>query len=898
MKVSRPAASFVEFPKEEIERSIAERFERQAAKFPERLAVKSAGHALTYDELNRAANRLARAILARRGADEEPVALLFEQGAAAIVAIMGALKAGKIYVPLDPLHFPSAKLAAMLQDSGAALIVTDSQNLELAQRLADGAREVIDLDRLDPSADAENPGLSLPADRLAYILYTSGSTGEAKGVAHSHRNVLHFIRNYTNDLGVGPEDRQSLLYSCGVAASVKNIFGALLNGAALVSLNLKAEGPAHLAAWIEQEGITLGQMVPTVFRHFAGRLAGREAFPTLRALYLGGEPLFRRDIELYRAHFPKGCVLVNALASTELNTLRQFFITHETDIADGVVPVGYPVEDTEILLFDESGASVGPDRVGEIAIKSRYLAVGYWRKPELTQLAFAADPEGGDERIYRTADLGRMRSDGCLECLGRKDFQVKIRGHRVEMGEIEATLLALANVREAVVVAHNESGEEKRLAAYIVPARMPAPDAAELRRALAERLPDYMIPSSFMIAESLPVSAAGKLNVRALTADGAARPGERPLSVAPTTPFESSLAEIWAETLGKESIGVHDNFFDLGGDSLLAAQILSRTQELFDIDLPPTVLFEKPTIAELAEHLHRLQAEPGPPRPRAEVDRSLLTRVQAGGDKPPFFYLHGDILHGAFHSTNLARHLGDDRPFYALAPHGLNGTEIPPTIAAMADSYIEMLRAIRPHGPYFLGGYCNGGIIAYEMARKLHREGETVPLLVVIAANARTSFYRRTLHAIVEGISNVSGLSANERLDIFLSIRGLAHKGRAVYRRLSGRRQYRPQVSLDDWSETLGGSQNPRFFLAFGRALYGYVPKPYTGRMLCLWPQQHLGMTKDSTAGWGVVAPRLELKVIPGGHTTCLKYHLETITEHMRRAILEAEADSPSPGTN
>src|ERR1041385_2926984 len=445
MKVSVPAASFIEFPKEEIELSIPERFERQAAKFPQRVAVKSADGELTYDDLNRAANRLARAILARRGPDEEPGALLFEQGPAAV--------------------------AAMLEDSGAALVVTDGKSLALGERLADGAREVIVLDRLDPSANAENPGLVLTADRLAYILYTSGSTGEAKGVAQSHRNVLHFIRNYTNDVNVGPEDRQSLLYSCSVAASVKNIFGALLNGAALVSLNLKAEGPARLAAWLEQEGVTLCQMVPTVFRHFAGRLTGREAFPSLRGLYLGGEPLFRRDIELYRAHFPKGCVLVNALASTELNTLRQFFITHETDIADAVVPVGYPVEDTEILLLDESGAAVGPDCVGEIAIRSRYLAVGYWRKPELTRLAFAADTEGSDKRIYRTADLGRMRSDGCLECLGRKDFQVKIRGHRVEIGEIEATLLALANVREAVVVALNESAEEKRLPAYIFPAR-------------------------------------------------------------------------------------------------------------------------------------------------------------------------------------------------------------------------------------------------------------------------------------------------------------------------------------------------------------------------------------------------------------------------------------------
>lgn len=614
MKVSSPAASFTEFTKDEIDQSIPARFERQAAKYPGRLAVKTGARALTYDALNRAANRVARALLARIGPGAEPVGLLFEQGIPSIVAILGALKAGKIYVPLDPLYFPPAKLAAMLEDSQARLVASDGRNLPLAARLAEGGRRLIDLDELDPALGEENPALVLPADTPAYILYTSGSTGQAKGVAQSHRNVLHFIRNYTNDLGVGAEDRQSLLFSCGVAGAVKNIFGALLNGAALLPFNLKEEGPARLPAWLAGEGVTLCQMVPTVFRHFAGHLTGGETFPGLRVLYLTGEPLFQRDVERYRAHFPATCVLVNALASTELNTLRQYFIGRETEITGAVVPVGYAVEDTEILLLDENGAAVGPDRVGEIAIRSRYLALGYWRRPDLTREAFTPDPESGDKRIYRTADLGRMRPDGCLEYLGRKDFQVKIRGHRVEIGEVEAALLALGTVREAVVVAQNESAEETRLVAYIVPAQTPAPDVAALRRALAERLPDYMIPYAFMIAESLPVSAIGKINVRALPAAGGARPGEKPPFVAPSTPTETALAAVWAETLGKESVGVRDNFFDLGGHSLLAAQILSRTRDLLDVELPLTALFEKPTIAELAEHLDRLKCEAAPRR--------------------------------------------------------------------------------------------------------------------------------------------------------------------------------------------------------------------------------------------------------------------------------------------
>ncbi len=599
MSVSLPTHSFSEFKKDEIERSIPDRFERQVAKYPHRLAVKTGNHALTYDALNRAANRLARAVLEQRGEGEEPVALLFDQGAAAITAILAALKAGKIYVPLDPTS-PRAKISSVLQDSQAGLVVSDGKNLRLAGELIEN---VINIDRLDSNLSDGNPSLSLPPDTLAYILYTSGSTGEPKGVVHNHRNVLHFIRNYTNDLGVGADDRQSLLFSYTVAGSVKNIFGALLNGATLLPFNLKEEGPARLSAWLTEEAVTLCQMVPTVFRHFVSDLAGTEMFPALRVLYLTGEPLLKRDVEMYRAHFPASCLLVNALASTELNTVRQYFIDKGTEISGSVAPVGYAVEDTEILLLDETGAAVGPGLVGEIAIKSRYLSLGYWRKPDLTGEVFFPDPDGGDRRTYRTSDLGRMRPDGCLEYLGRKDFQVKIRGHRIEVGEIEEALLALGTIKQAAVAAEGDLAAGNRLIAYIVSNENPPPTVSTLRRALAEKLPDYMVPSAFFIVESLPVSAIGKVDVQALPAAGNARPAEETPFVAPRTSIEAALAKIWAETLGKERVGIHDNFFDLGGHSLSATQILSRTRDLLDVEMPLNVLFEKPTIAKLAEHL-------------------------------------------------------------------------------------------------------------------------------------------------------------------------------------------------------------------------------------------------------------------------------------------------------
>lgn len=603
-----PSTEPTTFERDEIERSIPDRFARQVARHRDRVAITCGGRALTYDALDRAANRLARAILAQRGAGEEPVALLFEQGPPAVTAILAALKAGKIYVPLDPAYHPRERLAAMLEDSGAEVVVSDARGGALAGELAGGRRRLVNVDELDPALGDDDPGLPLTGDTLAYILYTSGSTGRPKGVVHNHRNVLHFVRTYTHDLGVRAADRQSLLFSCGVAAAVKNIFGALLNGATLAPFDLKAEGLGRLASWLAGEGVTLCQMVPTVLRHFVGTLIGTERFPSLRVLYVTGEPFYTRDLERVRAHLPATCTVVNALASTELNTLRQYVIAPDTEIAGPVVPVGYPVEDTEIVVLDEAGAEVAGGGIGEIAVKSRYLALGYWRRPDLTRQAFVADPTGGGRRLYRTGDLGCLRADGCLEYLGRKDLQVKIRGHRIDVGEVEAALLSLGAVRQAVVLARSDAGGDPRLVAYVVPAGAAPPDASALRRALAARLPEVMVPAAFAFLDALPVSAIGKVDLQALPSAGGAPAAPGTAFVGPRTATEAALAGIWAEALEVERVGVHDNFFDLGGHSLTAMQILARVRDRLDVDVPVRALFDQPTIAELAEYLDAARA--------------------------------------------------------------------------------------------------------------------------------------------------------------------------------------------------------------------------------------------------------------------------------------------------
>jgi len=598
-KCFHPSGSFVEFDKEEVEQSIPDRFEQMVRRYPERIAVKTKNYTLTYAELNRMANRVARAILARRGEGEEPIALLLEHDAPMVAAILGTLKAGKIFVPLDP-SYPQAGLNYLFEDSQAALIVTDNKNLLVAEGLARSVRQLINIDELDSSLSDENIGLPLSPDTLAYILYTSGSTAQAKGVLQNHRNTLHTIMNYTNAFRVCVYDRLTLLHSCNFSVAIIDVFCALLNGAAVYPFNVRAEGMDHLTDWLVHEEITIYNWNPAAFRSFVGTLTMKDELPKLRLVVLGSEPVISRDAELYKKYFSPQCILVNRLGSTETTNFRLYFIDRDAQINGTIVPVGYAVEDMEVLLLDGGGERVGFNEVGEIAVKSRDLAVGYWRNPALTRAVFLPDPMGGNQRIYLTGDLGRMRPDGCLTHVGRKDFQVKIRGYRIELGEIEAALLNLYVVKQAVVVARGNEAGDDCLTAYVVPSVNPRPTMSALRRALAKRLPDYMIPAAFVVVDSLPLLPNGKVDRRALPAPGRTRPELEVPFVSPRTPIEEALAGIWAEALGIDQVGVVDNFFDLGGHSLLAGRVISRMRDTFQMDVPIQSFLEAPTVADIA----------------------------------------------------------------------------------------------------------------------------------------------------------------------------------------------------------------------------------------------------------------------------------------------------------
>jgi amino acid adenylation domain-containing protein len=669
MRRIHPTNAFIRFEEEETEQSIAQRFEQQVSRYPDRLAVKTKNHRLSYAALNKVANRVARALLAQRSEGAESIALLLEHDAPMIAAILGVLKAGKVYVPLDP-SFPYARNAYILEDSQAGLIITNNENRSLAESLSENRHSLINIDETGATFSDENIDLPISADNLANIIYTSGSTGQPKGVVQNHRNLLHVAMRYTNGLQIMAEDRLTLLQSYSVAGSASNMFGALLNGASLFPFNVKEEGPIELADLLIEEEITVYHSVPTVFRQFANTLTGKEEFPGLRLVRLGGEPVSAGDVQLYKRYFPSDSIFVNSYGASEAASVLRYSVDKDTEISDAVVPVGYPLGDVDILLLDDEGAAVGCNHVGEIAIKSRHVSPGYWRRPDLTRAAFVTDPQDEGGWVYRTGDLGYLQPDGCLVVTGRNDFRVKIRGFRIEVAEIERALRGLAKIKEAAVVAHDDQHGEKQLVAYVVSEREQVPTIGELRGFLKDKLPDYMVPSAFVVLDALPLTPNGKLDRLALPAPSLARLELDTDFVAPRNALEEQLVEIWVEVLGVTRVGVYDDFFELGGHSLRVTQLVSRVREVFQVELPLLSLFEEPTIAGLAERIEEArrgaQGLTAPPLLPASRDAQLplsfsqqrmwlLDQLEPGN--PAYHISHALRLSGTLDAEALKRSL-------------------------------------------------------------------------------------------------------------------------------------------------------------------------------------------------------------------------------------------------
>jgi len=590
---------FEPFPRAALDHSIAVRFEEIVRRFPAKVATSSREHTWTYARLNAEANKIAQHIRAAKVPPKAPILLNLRHDAPAIAGVIAILKTEHFYCALDPA-LTHERLETIVHTLRPALLICDHANLERSAELADDSIPLLNVDAAPPISDN---GIFSPADLpdgLAYVFFTSGSTGEPKGVMDCHRNVLHNIRRYTNSLHINNNDRLSLLQSLSFSGSVSSLFCALLNGATVYPFDFRQESAAALADWIAAQQLTMFHSVPSIFRLIA---VEAHRFPDLRVIRLEGDQASLADAALFQKYFSASCLLVNGLGATECGIVRQYSLAKDTPLPANSLPIGYPVKDMEVSVIADDGRVVPSGEIGEIAVTSRYLALGYWERPDLTDQAFTPALNDPQSRLYRTGDLGRMDPAGCLEYLGRKDSRAKIHGNWVDLAALEAMVLAIDGVHEAAAVVREDSRQSKHIILYYTAADQPKYHPEAIKALMGGDLQLSPRPSRLVRLDRLPLTANGKIDRPALPNPNRERQLETEATPARTT-VESALVGIWEEILELEHIGTEDSFLALGGDSLQMIRMLNRVLQSYGISIPIADFFTLPTISNLAAMLY------------------------------------------------------------------------------------------------------------------------------------------------------------------------------------------------------------------------------------------------------------------------------------------------------
>ena len=887
-----------------FDKCIHQLFEEQVERSPDAIAVVFEDKQLTYRELNQRANCLAHQLRTLGVGPEVLVGICVERSSEMIVGLLGILKAGGAYVPLDPAY-PTERLAYMLNDSQVKVLLTQEKFCALLGQID---VPVLSLDTswgIISQESEENPISDVKPENLAYVIYTSGSTGNPKGVLINHHNVVRLFAATRSWFNFSERDVWTLFHSYAFDFSVWEIVGALIYGGKLVVVPYwVSREPEAFYDLLCQEKVTVLNQTPSAFRQLIKAEQSKETAPNLnlRLVIFGGEALELQSLlPWFERHGDQLPQLVNMYGITETTVHVTYRPLTRADINIGGSMIGSPIPDLQVYILDQNLQPVPIGVKGEIHVGGAGLARGYLNRPDLSASKFIPNPFSDKQGaiLYKTGDEARYLSDGNIEYLGRIDHQVKIRGFRIELGEIEAAIAQHPGVRETVVVAREDVPDRKYLAAYIVPNQSEAIASSDLRGFLKQKLPDYMIPSTFIMLSALPLTPNGKVDRRALPKPDTAHQELAAAFVPPRDTVEQQLQRIWSEVLQLPTVGVGDNFFELGGHSLLAVRLMATIEKCFGKNLPLATLFSSSTIEQLAIRL------------RCETDSlpwSPLVAIQSGGDKRPFFCVPG-VGGNVIYLYELARHLGLSQPFYGLQALGLDGESEPfNRVEDIAAYYIEAIQTVQPSGPYLLGGHSFGGVVAFEIATQLQKQGHEVALVAIIDAVAPILLDKKSNGVDVDEAAYLTDFASYvaDMLSLDLEVSKEALASFTAVEQLHYLKERLIRVNLlppDAGITSVRGLV--QVFKANYQAYRVYVPSKVLTTKIALFRAQEVDvkesdisefpqMLKEPALGWKEFSATVSIHVVPGNHMTVMAApHVQVLAAQLRASLSLAQAHLP-----
>ncbi|WP_295614990.1 amino acid adenylation domain-containing protein [Chamaesiphon sp. GL140_3_metabinner_50] len=867
--------------------SIHQVLQFQSDRNPDAVAIQDASGFLTYQQLHSRVNRLANYLRQQGIKPEVLVGIYTERSIDTAIAILAVLQAGGAYVPLDPTY-PQDRLESILEDTNLKLILTQAY---LATNLANIGVNLflLDVQAGELATQSELAPAQTTGESLAYIMYTSGSTGKPQGVQITIEQIDCYLKAVNEVMQIQPDDVYLLSASFSFSSSIRQLLLPLSQGAKVVITSKdNTTNLFSLVELIQREKITVFDTVASVWNYMLISLAEMEPEQSrqlmdsqIRLLIFSGGLLTSQLLDRVRSQFQEPPQVVNIYGQTETIGVCAYPIPNDFNRTEGYAPVGRAYLHNPLYILNDELEHVAAGVTGELCVSVPSLVRGYLNNSQLNDRKFISNPftDEPQSRLYKTGDLARYLPDGNLEIVGRQDFQVKVRGMRVEIEEIETVLMQHPDVQQAAVVGKNrstsganKSADEQIIVAYIVPARSEI-NINDLRSFLKTKLTDYAIPSAFEILPALPLTPNNKLDRKRLPEPTY----DRSTVTSPRDALELQLTQIWEKALGIQPIGITDNFFDLGGHSLIALQVFAQIEQVWHKRLSWGVLFKSPTITKIADLIRQDEIL---------TTWSPLVLLKSGKHKPPLFFIHalGGTLFGYY---DLVRRLGEDRPIYGLQSQGIDGKQHPlERVEDMASYFIQSIQTVQPQGPYCLLGYSFGGLVAFEIARQLAELGERVEFLGLV--DIRSPIVSKDTMSVKKWlrfhIGELQQLQFKDRVKYFtnklthrvaLKTKGYAEEYKNMMaNKLSAFEMFKPEL-LNVLESNLQATKN-------------YTPQVYQGRATLFWCEyQSLYIEKYPDLGWGnLVSGGVDTVFIPGEHLSLLaEPHVRVFADKLKSVL-------------